>query len=238
MEEGKDGIVKNAVRNGANVLNMQQGAVTVVDVLGWKGIWQRKSDAMEALRGIRDLIGHLQKSDLPGLAPEIWGFSDTIILTAYGEPGSVLPVHANMSSMALSFCLSDKLPARGAIGYGKFCCMDNMLIGPAVDEVFSWYEAVEWLGAVLTPTASFYYRPEDFRADNVIDYDVPLTGGGKYAMKCVDWLDDRKDEAELLQCFRDTASVMTPDVAPKYQNTIEFFRYVRKFKASKRAKAT
>ena len=33
-------------------------AMTVVDMLGWKGIWRRKSDAMEALRGIRDLIGH------------------------------------------------------------------------------------------------------------------------------------------------------------------------------------
>ncbi len=28
---------------------MQQGAVTLLDILGWKGIWQRKSDAIEKL---------------------------------------------------------------------------------------------------------------------------------------------------------------------------------------------
>lgn len=80
--------------------------------------------------------------------------------------------------LLLSFCLVNELPVRGAIGYGRFCLMDNMLMGPAVDEVASWYEAVEWLGAVFTPTASFRYRPEDFGAVNLIDYDVPLKRGG------------------------------------------------------------
>ncbi len=225
MGEEKGGSV-----NGAG--DMQQGAVTMIDVLGWTGVWQRKRDAMDVLGGIRDLIGDLLKSELPGLQSETWGFSDTIILTTYGEAGLVLPGHTNIAALALSFCLTDGLPARGAIGYGEFCRMGNMLMGPALDEVASWYEAVEWLGAVLTPTASFCYRREDFKGDNVIDYDVPLTRRGKYAMKCVDWLGDCKDESDLLKRLLATASVMTPDVAPKYQNTVEFFRHVRMVKAS------
>lgn len=27
----------------SNILDMQEGAVTLLDILGWKGIWQRKA---------------------------------------------------------------------------------------------------------------------------------------------------------------------------------------------------
>lgn len=231
MESKKDAFERNA-------LDMQEGAVTLLDVLGWKGIWQRKPDAMEAFGNIRNLIGELQETEVrqnrkfAGLKPTIWGISDTIILTTYGEPGSVLPFHAEMSQMLLSFCLTEGLPVRGAIGYGPFSSMDNMLVGPAVDEVASWYEAVEWLGTILTPTASFYYRQEDFREDTVVEYAVPLRRGGRCAMRCVDWFLAIKDETELLHRFLASALVVTPEVAPKYQNTVEFFRHVQKLRQS------
>ena len=112
--------------------------------------------------------------------------------------------------------------------------MDNMLVGPAVDEVASWYEAVEWVGAILTPKASFYYQGEDYPGDSVIEYVVPLTKGGRYTMNCVNWFGTINDEKDLLRSFRFTGSVVTPDVAPKYLNTVEFFRYIRKLKESRR----
>lgn len=56
-------------------------------------------------------------------------------------------------------------------------------------------------------------------------------------MKCVDWFGEYK-ESDLIERFFATASVMTPDVAPKYQNTVKFFRHVRKVEASKGAKTT
>lgn len=211
---------------------MEAGAVTMIDVLGWKGIWQRKSDAMKTLGEIKNLVGSLLESELGELEAKIWGFSDTIILATYGESDKVLPSHANMAYLLLNFCLEEKLPIRGAIGYGQFSHMENMLVGPAVDEVASWYEAVEWIGAILTPTASF----QDFSADNVVKYAVPLGSGRKYTTKCVNWIDSSlADEKKLLQKLRDTTFVVTPDLALKYQNTVEFFRYVRKLKESKRA---
>ena len=126
-----------------NDLNMQSGAVTFLDVLGWKGIWQRKTDAMKALKEVRDLVEKIQDSEtgrqenLAGLKPEIWGLSDTIVLTTHGGAGAVLPLHIRMTELLLLLCLSNELPLRGAIGYGKFSSMDNMLIGPAVDEAAS-----------------------------------------------------------------------------------------------------
>jgi len=231
--ESEEGHVKK------NALNMQEGAVTLLDVLGWKGIWQRKPNAMEALKNIRNLVGELQELEVrqqekfAGLKPRIWGLSDTIVLTTHGDPGSVLPLHVEMVEMLLSFCLTDELPIRGAIGYGPFSSMDNMLVGPAVDEVASWYEAVEWMGAILTPTASFYYREGDYPADSVLEYVVPLTKGGRHTMKCVDWFSAIRDEKDLLRGFLATTSVITPDVAPKYLNTVEFFRHIRRLKESR-----
>lgn len=231
--ESEEGHVKK------NALNMQEGAVTFLDVLGWKGIWQRKPDAMEALKNIRNLVGELQELEVrqqqkfAGLKPRISVLSDTIVLTTHGEPGAVLPLHVGMVDKLLSFCLTDELPIRGAIGFGPFSFIDNMLVGPAVDEVASWYEAVEWIGAILTPTASFYYRKEDYPADSVLEYFVPLAKGRRYPMKCVDWLSAIRDEKDLLRGFLATASVITPDVAPKYLNTVKFFRHIRRLKESR-----
>lgn len=208
---------------------MLNGAVTILDVLGWKGIWQRKPDAMLVLKGIRDLIGDIQE---PASKTSIWGFSDTIVLATHGEPKAVLPVHVKNADLLLSFCLDEKLPIRGAIGYGQFSSMDNMLIGPAVDEVASWYEAVEWIGAILTPSASFNYRGEDYPEDSVLEYSVPIKKEGRYTMKCVNWFGAVTDEEELLRMLHATASIVTPDVAPKYLNTVEFFRHIRKPKES------
>ena len=33
---------------------MEKGAITLLDVLGWKGIWQRKSDSVGALTKLID----------------------------------------------------------------------------------------------------------------------------------------------------------------------------------------
>ena len=42
------------------------GAVTFLDVLGWKGIWQRKDDAVEDLRNLARLIEGRECLILPG----------------------------------------------------------------------------------------------------------------------------------------------------------------------------
>jgi hypothetical protein len=225
-----------------NTLTMENGAVTLFDVLGWKGVWQRIPNAMETLEEIRDLVEKLQELEVKqntkfsGLEPRIWVLSDTIVFTTYGKAQVVLPFHVQMTENLLSFYLTVKLPVRGAIGYGLFSSMDKMLVGPAVDEVASWYEAVEWVGEILTPTSSFYYREDDYPADDVLDYVVPLTKGGRYSMKCVDWFGAFKNEEDLLRSFLATASVITPNVAPKYLNTIEFFRYIQKLKETKMRK--
>jgi len=52
-------------------------------------------------------------------------------------------------------------------------------------------------------------------------------------MKCVDWFSAIRDEKDLLRGFLATTSVITPDVAPKYLNTVEFFRHIRRLKESR-----
>ena len=61
-----------------------------------------------------------------------------------------------------------------------------------------------------------------------VEYQVPVKGKGKHTMKCVNWLREFKDEKELANGFRSMASVVTPDIAAKYQNTLDFYRHVYK----------
>lgn len=35
-----------------NIDNMKAGSVTLLDILGWKGVWQRKENAVKALNNI------------------------------------------------------------------------------------------------------------------------------------------------------------------------------------------
>lgn len=221
-----------------DVLQMKNGAVTLLDVLGWKGIWQRKPDAIDVLKSMRDLMKDLQglivaeSQEWAGLETEILSFSDTIVIATYGEPEMVLPLHIRLTDHFLDFCFVSDLPLRGAIGYGLFSLMENMLIGPAVDEVASWYEAVDWIGAILTPSASFYYQEKGCNDECVLEYEVHLKKGGRYAMMCLDWFAPFKDEKDLLEHFLKTTSVITPAIAPKYLNTVEFFRHIRKAAAA------
>ena len=62
----------------------------------------------------------------------------------------------------------------------------------------------------------------------VVEYNVPVKGRGKHTMKCVNWLREFKDEKELANGFLGMASVVTPDIAAKYQNTLDFYRHVYK----------
>ncbi len=79
-----------------NTATMREGAVTLLDVLGWKGIWQRRSDAVSTLKELIDTSRIIKEilvdeggeieSAFTGLEAAVTGISDTIALRTYGEP--------------------------------------------------------------------------------------------------------------------------------------------------------
>ena len=78
---------------------MEKGVITLLDVLGWKGIWQRAPDAIDRLTKIlqstnninnhlftSDKIGKSEKPNIfKGIKTDVVSISDTIAIVSYGE---------------------------------------------------------------------------------------------------------------------------------------------------------
>jgi hypothetical protein len=113
------------------------------------------------------------------------------------------------------------LPIRGATSYGEFVASaGRTLIGQAVDDAAEWFEALDWIGIVLTPAASFQHAPDSpwCRYEQ-----VPVKGIGPKSLYCCNWTTDVASETDLTRAFR-TAGSVSPSVAGKYLNTLQFFR--------------
>ncbi len=171
---------------------MEEGAVTLLDVLGWKGIWQRLDDPVGILRNLVDdtgkraerLVNRISKAgksvpkSFSNLKVKVKGISDTIALFTYGECNAALEFHAWMAMDILFRSIQNEIPVRGATCYGSFTTRGNIMAGPAIDEVASWYEACEWIGVIQTPSALVRCKLDSFfDEDCLVRYNVATKMG-------------------------------------------------------------
>ncbi len=186
---------------------MQQGVITLLDILGWKGVWQRQGDD-EPIKNLESILfftqalcdalneRHNENHPEAGAHFEAISISDTIAIVGYpiaseNLPGGVMiSEHAALAAHIVRHSLTHSIPMRGAISIGKFSVKGNVFIGPAVDEVASWYEAADWIGVNVTP--SIMLQREKLKQvkssfllsagksmpmlDHLVDYQVPLKG--------------------------------------------------------------
>lgn len=204
------------------------GAVTFVDILGWKGIWQRRTDAIDILQG---LISELETrantatSTATSLYPTMRGtetivlsISDTIAIFTPGDPVPTTKIHGELCKYAIPESIKRMIPLRGATAYGDFSCSANVMLGPAVDEAASWHEATDWFGVTLTPTARF--KLGDQIPNEWTRYSkIPFKGKVPNLDICVDWA--FQDEKNILDYFSQMGP-HTPEIAAKYLNTYNF----------------
>lgn len=181
---------------------MKEGAVTLLDILGWKGIWQRRNDAIKSYQNILDItydaidqylmraaVSEGKKKRFSDLKPNIVSISDTIALVTHGPCDLTLEFHALLSIFIIIETLRVRLPMRGATCYGYFNVHDNIMIGPAIDEVASWYEMVEWIGIIQTPSAFYRTNTSNYLAKKlVINYPVPIKQHEKFNTNCANWV--------------------------------------------------
>lgn len=223
----------------------QTGAVTFLDVLGWKGIWRDRDweDRRNPIESLDNLISKIIKEGQNLAKPvefalvdknnrgasngvEVLSISDTIVLLTPGPPSVTIDIHSMLSAFALEEGLKDGLMLRGAISYGEFDRKKNIMLGSAVDEAASWHESTDWIGVIFTPSAKFAMQGECPR--KCIEYpNIPFKKSITGLDWCVDWHygDDMEQEIQkLYQVFLKRSPHML-DVAPKYLNTIEFFKW-------------
>lgn len=139
------------------------GAITFLDFLAWKGLWQSQ-DGQKSLNDVSGLIEDF-RSELNQLSQSYFSeaknlqlsslisISDTIAVftpkTNSAKVCDLLEIHARFSQYVLEHCCEKKYAIRGAITYGEYSVMQNVMIGPGIDECASWHETGNWIGVHL-----------------------------------------------------------------------------------------
>lgn len=207
----------------------QAGIVTFLDVLGWKGVYDRQTDAIDRLKRLVDGV----KKDAERKRGRINGdvnvqsISDTIaIFTACSEKevSQAIEIHGELCQQLIPDSIRAGLPMRGATAYGNFEISDNIFVGKAVDEAASWHEQGNWIGVNLSPSAEFIFSKSESRS--VWErYPAPIKTSMKWEPHCVNWLNDWTDfeneKKSVQERFLEMGPIV-PEVAPKFINTLLF----------------
>jgi hypothetical protein len=213
---------------GQSELQPTGGVVTFMDVLGWRGIYQRKPNPLADLEELVSGLGALHDGSLHRVpAPRIKGISDTIAVFSLGDEEEwpdLINYHGFVAAVAIARGINYEMPIRGATSVGDFQLSENMFVGRAIDEAAGWYEKADWIGVHLTPSADFAFEPDE--RSYWVRYMPPLPGAPRWPCPCANWSHawgtEKQDRESLLRIFR-TLGPITPDISNKYINALKFY---------------
>jgi len=166
---------------------MEEGALVLVDCLGFRGIWNRV-DAEELIAKLKLIEAEASSRVVPKYSSSMLSFgpvrfhlrllSDTVVLSIQYEPTGyadgaqpderqknllVSVACESAAELAYHFMNSDiPLPLRGCISFGPHLCDGNFLIGPAVDQAAEYMNEPEGAFIWVLPAAA--KRHQNFRA--------------------------------------------------------------------------
>lgn len=219
---------------------MEQGAVTFLDVLGWKGIWTRQDDAIDKLKAliaaargsVANAIGLGAQciEDLRGFDERlvrIESVSDTIVLSTPGAANAMLWLHGALCQVIICASIDSSIPVRGATCYGEYETDDRIMVGPAIDEAASCHEATDWIGVIQTPSAYMSYQDVDQLPPVWVAHTAPLKAG-RLDTYCADWSLHWREglnrgELDLKTAFTRMGPLDT-SIAAKYLNALSFYQ--------------
>lgn len=222
---------------------MNNGAVALIDALGFRGIWGRHSPD-GVLRSLKEMQQWMEQrvqdqfKTQPAFQCKIAFLSDTIAASmsvdAPSEHQAALNVIylADTISWILERTLRSSIPLayRGAIAVGSYEVSPHFLIGQAVDDAASAYELANAAVIWLTPAARNHvagWLSNQPRNTHLVKFGVPLKGGDSFDTYTVSPLEQARDNADannLSLTLLSTFVGSSIDVAMKRQNTIRHLR--------------
>lgn len=214
----------------------QIGVVTFLDVLGWKGIWQRKDNAINELE---QLVSNIQKDSSTferGISTKPTKtiiVSDTIVIftpTEKSNISKIIELHGRICQKAIPNSIKKGIPIRGATSFGDVVLSDenNIFAGTAIDEAASWHEMSEWIGVFLTPSALFSYSNTD--SNFLVKYKPPLKKNIDLDTFSVVWLEKEDMEMKINNVKKDLTKLapIIPEIVIKFTNSIQFLEELKK----------
>jgi hypothetical protein len=178
------------------------GLVAILDALGTKLLSLPEAIKFVALRdSIQDFTEKVVETSLPGLDMKRlsrFTFNDTVAYV-YNPPSGVTLREVEQFCHVLRAFETHSIirgtPFRGALAVGDFYIGDERtVLGPAVSDAASWFEAADWIGIHATPHSSILIqsllekRPETSLDHVLVDYDVPLKRDkSTRRLKAVNW---------------------------------------------------
>lgn len=203
------------------------GAITFLDVLGWKGIYNRHDDPIKDLKELIGLVeAEIAKTTKWKDRTKVKSISDTIVILCESGPleaSDAIEHHGLLCAKLIPASVVSKIPVRGATAFGQFQNMANIFVGKAVDEAAAWHEEGDWIGVHLTPSADYVFtRPEN---SVWISHEPPLKSRSSWQTHCVNWINHAAapafDENSTKATFRELGPIL-PELLSKFANTLKF----------------
>jgi hypothetical protein len=208
---------------------LSDGVVTFLDVLGWRGVYDRNPDAIIKLSVLVDGLrnkGERQRGKVQGEVL-VKSISDTIAIftkCTIDEASKAIEIHGELANWAILHSIQAEIPIRGATSFGKFAIQDNIFIGKAVDEAAAWHEFADWIGVHLTPSAEFIFQ-NDKTSKTWVTYTPPNKRRLTWKPHCVNWTaswSNRNEEIKKLKEKFLRLGPIVPEIADKFTNTLSF----------------
>jgi len=210
-----------------------QAWIAHFDILGFKSIIKNESASLSVniVKSKLDQVIEKLKKDTSdfGKNVEYLFYADTFIIYSKSDRISCYPELIRVSKNFINTCIYKKLPVRGAVSFGdiSFRHDKRILMGKAFLESYVYGEDQNWLGLLLTPSASKELLQNGLEPSRhgFINRDIPLR---KYSIF---------DDSIYAYCFINGSTNFQCPLLPalnemmhmapakdkiKYENTIKF----------------
>lgn len=208
--------------------------IAFFDILGFKKLVSNSKTPLDLYRilyNYTDTLSYLREECggyKEGSLFNTW-FSDSFLLYTIDDSPSSYGVIEQASKHFFCKNISIRIPMRGAIAFGLFHTDETMrtYIGQALIDAYLYCEDQDWIGLILTPTATHQVRSygleplhHDFTDQEVPMRNCPTTDVLAYTLSS----GMANYESPLLTVLNEMMHFAPDSIKPKYERTIQHLK--------------
>jgi hypothetical protein len=220
--------------------NRRETWVGVFDILGFKNAITQVEDDFHRIyltSQIDDLLETFESDIMQHGKLEFFAFSDTFVIFTQNLSPSSYPWFMLQCTETIKRSIEVRMPLRGAISVGIAYTSNvpPIVMGKAFVEAYEYAEDQDWIGLLLTPSATTKLREaglEPLHHDFVED-ELPLRKMPKQNVLAYRFQNGCANfDSYLLPYLREMHQLAPENAKSKYQRTIDFigkhYRYINR----------